>query len=154
MERTCILVKPDGLQRGLSGEILSRFERKGLYLVGAKLIRMDSDMARRHYEAHVEKDWFPRLEAFITSGPILALALQGHQAISVGRRLVGATYGSEADAGTIRGDLAVSRSMNLVHASDSPEAASRELANFFDAEEIHEWQPDTLPWTIDVDDEG
>lgn len=130
-ERTLVLVKPDAVRRGLAGEVLSRFERKGLALVALELRRIDGDLADRHYAEHVEKDFYPPLREFITSGPLLAAVLEGDEAIAVVRALVGATDGRKAAAGTIRGDLSLSNRENLVHASDSPDSAAREIANFF-----------------------
>ena len=130
-ERTLVLVKPDAVRRGLAGEVLSRFERKGLALVALELRRIDGALADRHYAEHVEKDFYPPLREFITSGPLLAAVLEGDEAIAVVRALVGATDGRKAAAGTIRGDLSLSNRENLVHASDSPGSAAREIANFF-----------------------
>lgn len=130
-ERTLVLVKPDAVRRGLAGEVLSRFERKGLALVALELRRIDGELADRHYAEHVEKDFYPPLREFITSGPLLAAVLEGDEAIAVVRALVGATDGRKAAAGTIRGDLSLSNRENLVHASDSPDSAAREIANFF-----------------------
>ena len=130
-ERTLVLVKPDAVRRGLAGEVLSRFERKGLALVALELRRIDGELADRHYAEHVEKDFYPPLREFITSGPLLAAVFEGDEAIGVVRALVGATDGRKAAAGTIRGDLSLSNRENLVHASDSPGSAAREIANFF-----------------------
>jgi nucleoside-diphosphate kinase len=130
-ERTLVLVKPDAVRRGLVGEILSRFERKGLQILDLRMRTMDGDLADRHYAEHLERDFYPPLREFITSGPMVALVLQGDQAVAVVRTLVGATDGRSAAAGTIRGDLSLSNRENLVHASDSPESAARELALFF-----------------------
>ncbi|HEX6921831.1 MAG TPA: nucleoside-diphosphate kinase [Actinomycetes bacterium] len=130
-ERTLVLVKPDAVRRGLAGEVLSRFERKGLALVALELRQIDGALADRHYAEHVEKDFYPPLREFITSGPLLAAVLEGDEAIAVVRALVGATDGRKAAAGTIRGDLSLSNRENLVHASDSPDSAAREIANFF-----------------------
>lgn len=130
-ERTLVLVKPDAVRRGLAGEVLSRFERKGLALVALELRQIDGELADRHYAEHVEKDFYPPLREFITSGPLLAAVLEGDEAIAVVRALVGATDGRKAAAGTIRGDLSLSNRENLVHASDSPDSAAREIANFF-----------------------
>lgn len=130
-ERTLVLVKPDAVRRGLVGEVLSRFERKGLALVTMDLRVIDAATADRHYAEHVEQDWYPPLRTFITSGPLVALVLEGDQAIAVVRGLNGATDGRAAAAGTIRGDLSLSNRENLVHASDSPESAGREISIFF-----------------------
>lgn len=131
MERTLILLKPDAVQRGLSGQILSRFEAKGLKIVAMKLMKITPELAAKHYEAHREKKFYPGLVKFMTSSPVVALALEGIDAIKVCRNLMGATFGADAAPGTIRGDFGISRSFNLVHGSDSPEAAERELKLFF-----------------------
>jgi len=131
MERTLILLKPDAVQRGLTGQILSRFEQKGLKIVAMKLMQITPELAAKHYEAHKERKFYPGLVKFMTSSPVVALALEGIDAIKICRTLMGATFGADAAPGTIRGDHGVSRSYNLVHGSDSPEAASRELGLFF-----------------------
>jgi nucleoside-diphosphate kinase len=148
MERTLILFKPDAVQRGLSGEILSRFERKGLKIAGMKLMQISQDLAAKHYEAHKERPFYPGLVQFMTSSPVVALALEGIGAIAVCRKLMGATFGSDAEAGTIRGDYGVSRSFNLVHGSDSPEAAERELSLFF-PEGLVEYDYAAYNWIYD-----
>jgi nucleoside-diphosphate kinase len=130
-ERTLVLVKPDAVRRGLVGAVLERFERKGLRPVAMDLRRIDGDLADRHYAEHLEKDFYPPLRQFITSGPLVALVLEGDEAIAVVRTLVGATDGRKAAAGTVRGDLSLSNRENLVHASDSAESAEREIAIFF-----------------------
>lgn len=146
MQTTLILVKPDAIQRGLVGEIVGRFERKGLQLVGAKLVSVSEDLAKRHYAEHEGKPFFGELIAFITSTPMLALALRGREAIAVCRTLVGATDGTQADAGTIRGDFGLSKSLNMVHASDSPESAERELGLWFADGELVAWERSTQQW--------
>ena len=130
-ERTLVLVKPDAVRRGLAGEVIGRFERKGLAVVAMDLRQIDGETADRHYAEHVGKAFYPALRDFIISGPLVALVLEGDQAIAVVRGLVGATDGREAAAGTIRGDFSLSNRENLVHASDSPESADREIAHFF-----------------------
>jgi nucleoside-diphosphate kinase len=130
-ERTLVLVKPDAVRRGLVGEVLSRFERKGFVIVAAELRTMDADTADQHYAEHVAKAWYPGLREFITSGPMLAAVLEGDQAVEVVRLLVGATDGRIAAPGTVRGDFSLSNQMNLVHAADSAESAKREIALFF-----------------------
>ena len=130
-ERTLVLVKPDALRRGLLGEILSRFERKGLTIDALVLRTMDAELADQHYAEHVDKAFYPPLKDFMTSGPLAALVLSGDEVIAVVRALVGATDGRKAAAGTVRGDLSLSNRENLVHASDSPESAARELALWF-----------------------
>ncbi len=136
LERTLVLVKPDGVRRGLMGEVLSRYERKGLKIVGARLLQVPPELAHRHYEEHREKPFFLDLVRFITSGPVLALAVEGPHAVAVVRALNGATKPWEAAPGTLRGDLALSLTPNVVHASDSLPTAARELALYFREEEL------------------
>ncbi|MDR1480675.1 MAG: nucleoside-diphosphate kinase [Planctomycetaceae bacterium] len=131
MEQTLVLLKPDTVERGLCGEILGRFERKGLKIVRMQMVDLTVDVARVHYADHVGKPFYPELEKYITSGSIVAIILEGDEAISVVRKMIGVTNGIEAEAGTIRGDLAISKRQNLVHASDSPESAKREIKIFF-----------------------
>jgi nucleoside-diphosphate kinase len=131
MQRTLVLAKPDAVQRGLVGEILGRFERKGLKVVGLRLLTVPREMAEEHYAVHAGKPFYPGLVEFITSGPVAAIALEGPDAIAVVRRLVGKTMPNEAEPGTIRGDLGISGLRNLVHASDAPETAVAELALWF-----------------------
>lgn len=130
-ENTFIMVKPDGVRRGLLGEIISRFEHKGLTLEQIRMLSIDEDLARRHYAEHVEKSFFPELLAFITSGPAVAMEWSGESAVSVARTVMGATNPREATPGTIRGDFGLEVTENLVHGSDSPESAKRELSLFF-----------------------
>ena len=130
-ERTLVLVKPDAVRRGLGGEVLSRFERKGLRIVAMDLRTIDGETADRHYAEHLEKAFYPPLREFITSGPLVAAVLEGDEAVSVVRTLVGATDGRAAAGGTIRGDFSLSNRENLVHASDSTESATRETGIFF-----------------------
>jgi nucleoside-diphosphate kinase len=130
-ERTLVLIKPDAVRRGLIGEVLGRFERKGLTVVALDQRTIDGETADRHYAEHIERDFYPPLRAFITSGPLVARVLEGDQAIAVIRGIVGATDGRAAAAGTIRGDLSLSNRENLVHASDSGESAAREISIFF-----------------------
>ncbi len=130
-ERTLILVKPDGTERRLAGEILARFERRGLTLVAAKLVRVERELAEQHYAEHAEKPFFSELVDFITSGTTLALVLEGDDAVRVTRSTIGATNPVDAAPGTIRGDFALAMPNNLVHGSDSPETAAREIALWF-----------------------
>jgi nucleoside-diphosphate kinase len=130
-ERTLVLIKPDAVRRGLVGDVLARFEHKGLGIVSLDLRTIDPETADRHYAEHVAKDWYPPLRAFITSGPLVAMVLEGDEAVAVVRGLNGATDGRAAAAGTIRGDLSLSNRENLVHASDSVESAVREISIFF-----------------------
>jgi len=135
VERTLILVKPDGVRRGLVGEILTRFERKGLKIVAAKTLRVTPEVAQRHYAEHHGKPFYPSLIQHITSGPILALAMEGRSAVSVARLLIGGTNPQQAAPGTVRGDFGLGITPNLVHASDSLDSAARELALYFTPEE-------------------
>jgi nucleoside-diphosphate kinase len=146
MQRTFILLKPDCVQRRLMGRVLSRFEDKGLNLVAMKMIRITPELAKQHYAEHVEKVWYPTLESFITGGPVVAAIVEGLNAIQVVRGMLGATSGIEAAPGTIRGDFSASRQMNLVHGSDGPEAAAREMALYFKDEEICSFTPTITPW--------
>ncbi len=130
-ERTLVLVKPDAVRRGLVGELLGRYEAKGLQLVALDLRHIDGAMADRHYAEHVERDFYPPLRAFVTSGPMIAMVLEGDEAVEVVRALNGATDGRKAAPGTIRGDLSMSNRENLVHGSDSTGSASREIALWF-----------------------
>ncbi len=130
-ERTLVLLKPDAVRRGLVGEILARFERKSLVIRAMRLERISDGHADAHYAEHVEKGWYPELRAFITGGPLVALVLEGDSAVEVVRGMIGSTDGRKAAAGTVRGDYSLSGSQNLVHASDSPESALRELALWF-----------------------
>jgi nucleoside-diphosphate kinase len=131
VERSLVLVKPDAVSRGLLGEVLARFERKGLVIEALEMRTMDASLADQHYADHVEKPFYPPLKAFMTSGPLVALVLSGDNVIEVVRAMIGSTDGRKAAAGTIRGDFSLSNRENLVHASDSPESAARELALWF-----------------------
>jgi len=154
MQRTLILLKPDAVQRGLMGKILSRFEEKGLKVVGARFAKLSEDLLAQHYEAHKERPFYKGLVRFMSESPVLVLALEGVEAIAVCRKMMGATFGRDAEPGTIRGDFGISRSYNLVHGSDSPEAAEREIGLFFDAEDIVEWHPAGHTWVYDAEDLG
>lgn len=146
MERSFVMIKPDGVQRGLVGEIISRLEKKGLKLVAMKLLRISPELAERHYEAHKGKAFFPGLVSFITSGPVVAMVWEGKNAVSVIRTLMGTTDPQTAAPGTIRGDLALDIGNNVIHGSDSPESAAREINLFFSAAEIVDYQLDTSRW--------
>jgi nucleoside-diphosphate kinase len=146
MERTLVLLKPDCLQRRLLGRMISRFEDKGLNLIALKMLWVTPELAKRHYAEHVEKPFYPGLEAFITSAPVVAIVVEGLEAIRVVRDMLGTTSGLKAAAGTIRGDYSSSRQMNLVHASDGPDAAAREISLYFSADEICSHQPAVVPW--------
>jgi nucleoside-diphosphate kinase len=146
MERTLVLLKPDCVQRRLAGRIIGRFEEKGLNLIAMKLMRVTPELAKRHYAEHVQKGWYPELEGFITASPIVAMVVEGPEAIRVVREMVGATNGLKAAPGTIRGDFGTSQQMNLVHASDGPEAAKREVEIFFTPAEICDYAPTLRQW--------
>lgn len=135
-ERTLVLIKPDGVQRGLVGEIVGRFERKGLKLVGLRMLDVSRELAERHYAVHAGKHFYAGLVEFITSGPVAAVALEGPDAIATVRRMVGRTMPNEAEPGTIRGDLGISGLRNLIHASDAPETAESELAMWFESADL------------------
>jgi len=150
MERTLVLLKPDAVQRFLVGRILSRLESKGLKLVGMKMLKLAPALAQRLYEPHRGKPFYEGLVRFMTASPIVALCLEGKGAIGVVRKLLGATFGSKAEPGTIRGDFGISDSFNLVHGSDSPESAAREIPIFFQPAEIAPWDPLVLPWIYDL----
>ena len=146
MERTLILLKPDCVQRRLMGTIISRFEDKGLNIIAMKMLQVTPELAKQHYAEHVEKPFYPGLEAFITGAPVVAMVIEGLEAIRVVRDMLGATSGLKANAGTIRGDFSSSRQMNLVHASDGPEAAAREMELYFQADEICAYAPTLTDW--------
>jgi len=150
MERTLIILKPDAVQRGLVGEVITRFEKKGLQIVGAKFMKIAQQLAETHYEPHKGKPFYPGLVKFMTSSPVVVLALAGKDAIAISRKMMGATFGSKAEPGTIRGDFGVSNSFNLIHGSDSPEAAQRELGLFFKTDELLDWQPASQGWVYDM----
>jgi nucleoside-diphosphate kinase len=152
MQRTLILLKPDCVQRRLMGRIIARFEEKGLNFVAMKLMQVTPELAKRHYAEHVEKGWYPTLEKFITGGPVLAAVLEGLEAITVVRDMLGATSGLKAAPGTIRGDFSSSRQMNLVHGSDGPEAAKREIELYFRPEELVDNTPTITPWMRAADE--
>lgn len=146
MQTTLIILKPDCVQRGLMGDVLSRFERKGLAVVGAKFIAVPEDTAKQHYAEHAERPFFGDLISFITSTPVLVLALRGREAVTTCRKLIGSTDGCEAAPGTIRGDFGLSKSLNLVHGSDSPESAQREIAIWFADGELVDYTRESQKW--------
>jgi nucleoside-diphosphate kinase len=150
MERTLIILKPDAVQRGLVGEIITRFEKKGIQVVGAKFTRIAASTAETHYAPHKGKPFYEGLVKFMTSAPVLVLALAGKDVITISRKMMGATFGSKAEPGTIRGDYGVSNSFNLIHGSDSPEAADKELKLFFKPEELIDWTPTIQSWVYDM----
>ena len=150
LERTLIILKPDVIQRGLIGEVVQRIERKGLRIAGMKMMRVSRELAERHYGEHRGKPFYEPLLEFITSGPVVAMVVTGPQAIPVMRAAIGKTNAVEAAPGTIRGDFGLSNRFNLIHGSDSPESAAREIALFFAPEEIFEYRRAVEPW-IDPD---
>ncbi len=145
-EQTFVMVKPDGVQRGLAGELISRLERKGLQLVALKMMRIDRDLASGHYAEHEGKPFYPGLVEFITSGPVIAAVWQGNNAISIVRKVLGATSPANAEPGSIRGDFAIDMGFNLMHASDASESAQREVALYFTADEIQDYSLTINPW--------
>src|SRR6266436_9407899 len=150
MERTLIILKPDAVQRGLCGDILTRFERKGLQIAAMKFMKIPQTLAETHYEPHKGKPFYPGLVRFMTSSPVLVLVLAGKDAIAIARKMMGATFGSKAEPGTIRGDFGVSNSFNLIHGSDSPEAAARELQLFFKPGEVLDFKRAVDSWVYDT----
>jgi nucleoside-diphosphate kinase len=146
MEKTFLMVKPDGVQRGLIGEIVSRFERKGLKLIGAKLMNVTVELAERHYAEHKGKDFYENLLKFITSGPVFAMVWEGDQAVGLTRALIGKTNALEAAPGTIRSDFAIHTNFNLIHGSDSHDNAEREIGIFFSAEELITYNKSIQVW--------
>lgn len=149
MERTLIIIKPDAIQRGLTGEILGRFERRGLRIVGMKFMAVSRELAEKHYAVHKERPFFAALVDYIISTPVVVIALEGTNAIVAARKTIGATNPSEADAGTIRGDLGLEIGRNLVHGSDSVENGEIEIANFFTADELVAWERNTDAWIFE-----
>ena len=149
MQRTLVIVKPDGVQRGLVGPILTRLEARGLKLVGLKLVQVSADLAARHYAEHEGKPFYAGLLAYITSGPVIVACVEGTSAVQMVRNAVGATNPLNAAPGTIRGDLALDIGRNLIHASDAPETADRELALWFNADELASYQRETDRWIFE-----
>jgi nucleoside-diphosphate kinase len=150
MERTLIIFKPDAVQRGLCGEILSRFEKKGLQIAGMKFMKISRELAETHYAPHKGKPFYEGLVRFMTSSPVVVVAFEGKGAIEISRKMMGATFGFKAEAGTIRGDYGVSSAFNLIHGSDSPESAQRELGLFFKSGELVDWTPTMQSWVYDM----
>jgi nucleoside-diphosphate kinase len=149
MERTFSMIKPDGVQRRLVGRILQRIEDKGLRLVGLKLIQMSQKQAETLYSIHKERPFYSTLVKFITASPVVVLVIEGNQAIAVVRKLLGATFGFNAEPGSIRGDYGSSKGLNLVHGSDSPESAQREIPIFFDEKELLKWEHVDTVWVLE-----
>ncbi len=149
MERTLIIIKPDAVQRGLTGEILRRFEQRGLRIVGMKFMAVSRALAEKHYEVHRERPFFASLVNYITSSPVVVIALEGTNAVEAARNTIGATNPSKAAAGTIRGDFALEIGRNLVHGSDSVENGQIEIANFFSEDELVAWPRATDSWIFE-----
>ncbi|KMM38154.1 nucleoside-diphosphate kinase [Guptibacillus hwajinpoensis] len=146
MEKTFLMVKPDGVQRNLIGELVTRFEKKGFHLVGAKLMTVSKELAENHYGEHKERPFFGELVDFITSGPVFAMVWEGDNVISTARTMMGATNPKDANPGTIRGDYGVQVSMNVIHGSDSPTSAEREISLFFNENELNEYTKTISKW--------
>ena len=146
MERTFIMIKPDGVQRHLTGEIIHRFERKGFTLVGLKMVQVSRDLAEKHYGVHKERPFFNSLIEFITSAPVVAMVWEGENVVSAARNIIGATNPTTADPGSIRGDFGVSIGRNLIHGSDAIETAQTEVALWFSDEELLDWKPVRQSW--------
>ncbi len=151
-ERTLVLLKPDCVQRRLMGRVIARFEDKGLRIIAMKMMWITSELARRHYAEHVDKPFYPGLQQFITGAPVVAMLVEGIEAIQLVRSMLGATSGINARPGTIRGDYSSSRQMNLVHASDGPAAAGREIELYFSEAEICAFEPTLEPWLKAADE--
>jgi nucleoside-diphosphate kinase len=149
VERTLIIIKPDAIQRGLTGEILRRFESRGLRIIGMKFIQVSRELAEKHYAVHKERPFFGSLVNYIISSPVVVIALEGTNAVAAARKTIGSTKPQEAEAGTIRGDLALEIGRNLVHGSDSVENGQIEVANFFTEAELVSWPRATDPWIFE-----
>ncbi len=150
MEKTLIILKPDAVQRRLTGRIISRFEEKGFQIIGLKMMQITDALARRHYAIHEGKDFFEPLVRYTTSSPVIVMALKGKNAIEIARKMMGATFGSKAEPGTIRGDYAISNRFNLIHGSDSPASAEKEIGIFFQKEELFEYTHADFRWVYDM----
>lgn len=149
MERTFVAIKPDGVQRGLVGEVISRLERRGLKLVAIRLMQVDDDLAGRHYAEHVDRPFFSSLVSFITSGPIVAMIWEANNAVALARQTMGSTNPGEAAPGTIRGDFGIDIGRNIVHGSDGPESAEREISLFFESGDALDYGRSTDKWIIE-----
>ncbi|MBA3870888.1 MAG: nucleoside-diphosphate kinase [Chloroflexota bacterium] len=149
MERTFIIVKPDAVQRGLTGEIIKRFEQRGLRIIGMKFLRISQSLAEKHYAVHAGKPFFAGLVNYITSSPVVVIAFEGTNAVAAARKTIGATKPQESEAGTIRGDFALEIGRNLVHGSDSVENGLIEIGNFFTEAELNSWPRNTDPWIFE-----
>jgi len=151
-ERTLIILKPDAVQRGLTGPIITRFEQKGLQLVACKFMHITRDLAEKHYAVHKGKPFYERLLTYITSGPVLILVYQADGAIAMAQKLMGATFGNQAEPGTIRGDFGGSKGFNLVHGSDSPQAAQQEIALYFTNDDLVDYELTNNHWLYGIPD--
>ncbi|CCH95463.1 Nucleoside diphosphate kinase [Microcystis aeruginosa PCC 9432] len=149
MERTFLMIKPDGVQRNLVGEIIQRFEAKGFTLVGLKMMQVSSELAEKHYAVHKERPFFPSLVDFITSSPVVAMVWQGEGVIASARKIIGATNPLNAEPGTIRGDFGISVGRNLIHGSDGPDTAKDEVNLWFSDAELANWTPAITPWVVE-----
>ncbi len=150
MERTFLAIKPDGVQRGLVGTIIQRFEQKGYTLVGLKMLRVSRELAEQHYSEHKDKPFFPGLVDFITSGPVVAMVWEGRGVIAAARKLIGATNPLNAEPGTLRGDFGVDVGRNVIHGSDGPETAEREINLWFQTQELVPWEPALTAWVYEM----
>ncbi|AMW26839.1 MULTISPECIES: nucleoside-diphosphate kinase [Oscillatoriales] len=149
MERTFLAIKPDGVQRGLIGEIIKRFEAKGFTLVGLKIMKASRQLAEQHYDVHKERPFFNDLVSFIISGPLVAMVWEGEGVIASARKIIGATNPLNAEPGTLRGDFGISVGRNLIHGSDAPETAQKEIALWFKDEELVSWEPSLKSWLVE-----
>lgn len=146
MERTFLAIKPDGVQRGLVGEVVRRYESKGFTLVGMKFMKVSKELAESHYDVHKERPFFASLVDFITSGPVVAMVWEGEGVVAAARKMIGATNPLTAEPGTIRGDFGVDIGRNIIHGSDAIETAQREISLWFSNDELVNWQPQIMPW--------
>ncbi len=152
MQKTLIILKPDAVQRRYMGRIIQRFEDKGLVVAGMKLMKISRELAEKHYAPHKGKPFYPPLIDYITSGPVVVMALAGDRCIEIARKLMGKTFGFEAEPGTIRGDFGASKSYNLIHGSDSPDSAATEIALYFKPDELIEYKPAGSEWVFVAND--
>ncbi len=150
MQKTLVIIKPDAVQRRLIGKIINRFEEKGLEIIGLKTTVISEELAQEHYSVHAGRDYYDKLVKFMTSGPVVMVVLRGKKAIEVTRKLMGSTFGYEAEPGTIRGDFAMSKRFNLLHGSDSEESAGKEISLFFDNGELVQNDQSGLKWVYDL----
>jgi nucleoside-diphosphate kinase len=149
LERTFLAIKPDGVQRGLVGEIISRFEAKGFKLVGMKMMTASRELAEKHYDVHKERPFFPGLVSFITSSPVVAMVWEGEGVVASARKIIGATNPLNAEPGTIRGDFGINVGRNIIHGSDAIETARGEISLWFKEEELSAWEPSLTPWIVE-----